>query len=164
MEDPAPPAAPAPSPRVPGATAGAVFLMATSAVGPGFLTQTAVFTSAFGTDFAFAILASVLVDLAVQVNVWRVLGVSRKRGQELASALRPGLGTALALLVAGGGFAFNVGNLAGCGLGLDVFGVPGPVGAALSAAVAVALFARPEAGRAMDRFAQGLGAVMILLT
>jgi len=164
MEDPAPRDATARSPKVLGATAGAVFLMATSAVGPGFLTQTAVFTSAFGTDFAFAILASVLVDLAVQVNVWRVLGVSRKRGQELASALRPGLGTVLALLVAGGGFAFNVGNLAGCGLGLDVFGVPTPVGATLSAAVAVLLFARPEAGRAMDRFTQGLGAAMILLT
>ena len=56
------------------ATTGAAFLMATSAIGPGFLTQTAVFTSVLGADFAFAILASVLVDLAVQVNVWRVLG------------------------------------------------------------------------------------------
>lgn len=147
-----------------GAAAGAVFLMATSAVGPGFLTQTAVFTGALGVDFAFAILASVLVDLAVQVNVWRVLGVARKRGQELASALLPGLGTALALLVAGGGLAFNVGNLAGCGLGLDVFGVDSRAGAALSAVLAVLLFARPQAGRAMDRFAQALGAAMILLT
>lgn len=151
-------------PRDSSATAGAAFLMATSAIGPGFLTQTAVFTGAFGADFAFAILASVLVDLAVQVNVWRVLGVARRRGQELASAVLPGLGTVLALLVAGGGLAFNVGNLAGCGLGLDVLGVPPSVGALLSAGLAMLLFVLPEAGRAMDRFAKALGAVMILLT
>ncbi len=138
--------------------------MATSAIGPGFLTQTAVFTSVLGADFAFAILVSVLVDLAVQVNVWLVLGVARKRGQEMASALLPGLGSALALLVAAGGLAFNIGNIAGCGLGLDVLGVPARLGAALSAAAAILLFLVPEAGRAMDRFAKALGAVMILLT
>jgi Mn2+/Fe2+ NRAMP family transporter len=157
------PAAARPS-RDSSATAGAAFLMATSAIGPGFLTQTAVFTSMLGADFAFAILACVLVDLAVQVNVWRVLGVARRRGQELASALLPGLGTALALLVAGGGLAFNVGNLAGCGLGLEVLGVPASVGAVLSAGLSLLLFVLPEAGRAMDRFAQALGALMILLT
>src|SRR6266567_110866 len=150
--------------RTQGATTGAAFLMATSAIGPGFLTQTAVFTSVLGADFAFAILASVLVDLAVQVNVWRVLGVARRRGQELASAVLPGLGTVLALLVAGGGLAFNVGNLAGCGLGLDVLGVPAPVGATLSAVMAILLLVAPEAGRAMDRFSKVLGAVMILPT
>src|SRR2546428_6411745 len=85
------------------ATTGAAFLMATSAIGPGFLTQTAVFTSVLGADFAFAILASVLVDLAVQVNVWRVLGVARRRGPGLASPGLPGLGAVLALPVAGGG-------------------------------------------------------------
>lgn len=147
-----------------GAIAGAVFLMATSAIGPGFLTQTAVFASALGADFAFAILASVLVDLAAQVNVWRVLGVSRRRGQELASSLLPGLGGVLAGLVVVGGLAFNIGNVAGCGLGLAVLGVPAPLGATLSAGAAVLLLVLPEAGRAMDRFAQALGALMILLT
>jgi Mn2+/Fe2+ NRAMP family transporter len=155
---------PAPPPVAIGVTAGAAFLMATSAVGPGFLTQTAVFTNVLGADFAFAILVSVLVDLAVQVNVWRVLGVARKRGQEMASAILPGLGPALALLVAAGGLAFNIGNIAGCGLGLEVLGVPARLGATLSAGAAILLFLRPEAGRAMDRFAKALGAVMILLT
>src|SRR2546427_272933 len=102
--------------RTQGATTGAAFLMATSAIGPGFLTQTAVFTSVLGTDFAFAILASVLVDLAVQVNVWRVLGVARRRGQEPASAVPPGVGTALAPVVAGGGLPLTAGDQAGGGL------------------------------------------------
>lgn len=138
--------------------------MATSAIGPGFLTQTAVFTDALGADFAFAILASVLVDLAAQVNVWRVLGVSRRRGQELASAMVPGLGSVVAVMVGVGGLAFNVGNVAGCGLGLEVLGVPPGIGAALSAAAALGLLSLPRAGRAMDRFAQALGGLMIALT
>jgi Mn2+/Fe2+ NRAMP family transporter len=161
MPPEAPPARP---PAAIGAVAGAAFLMATSAIGPGFLTQTAVFTNLLGADFAFAILVSVLVDLAVQVNVWRVLGVARKRGQEMASAILPGLGPALALLVAAGGLAFNIGNIAGCGLGLEVLGVPARLGATLSAGASILLFLRPEAGRAMDRFAKALGAVMIVLT
>lgn len=148
----------------PGVLAGAAFLMATSAIGPGFLTQTAVFTESLRADFAFAILASVLVDVAAQANVWRVLGVARRRGHELASDLLPGLGTVVALLVAAGGLAFNVGNIAGCGLGLAVFGIPDHAGAAVSAAFAFVLLTLPRAGRAMDRFAQALGALMILLT
>ena len=58
---------------------GAMFLMATSAIGPGFLTQTTVFTDQLRAAFAFAILASVLIDIAVQMNVWRVVGVSGRR-------------------------------------------------------------------------------------
>jgi len=147
-----------------GVTAGAALLMATSAIGPGFLTQTAVFTSALRADFAFAILASIAVDTAAQVNVWRVLGVARRRGQELASELVPGLGPAVALLVAFGGLVFNVGNIAGCGLGLAVLGVPAALGATASAAAAVVLLSLPRAARAMDVFANVLGGAMIVLT
>ena len=35
----------------------AIFLMATSAIGPGFITQTATFTAKLGAAFAFAISA-----------------------------------------------------------------------------------------------------------
>jgi len=143
---------------------GAAFLMATSAIGPGFLTQTALFTAIFGADFAFAVLASVLVDVAVQANVWRVLGVARMRGQDLASALLPGLGTGVAVLVAMGGLAFNIGNVAGCGLGLNVFGLPTAWGATLSGLGAVVLLWRPRAGRALDVFAKTLASLKILLT
>jgi Mn2+/Fe2+ NRAMP family transporter len=147
-----------------GVTLGAAFLMATSAIGPGFLTQTTVFTALFGADFAFAVLASVLVDMAAQANVWRVLGVARRRGQELASALLPGLGSVVAVLIALGGLAFNVGNIAGCGLGLAVLGLPTAWGATLSALLSVVLLWRPRAGRALDLFAKGLGGLMIVLT
>jgi Mn2+/Fe2+ NRAMP family transporter len=143
---------------------GAAFLMATSAIGPGFLTQTAVFTERLGASFAFAILVSIIVDLVAQLNIWRVLAVSARRAQDVANAVLPGLGWFLAVLVAIGGLAFNIGNIAGTGLGLNALvGLETRLGAGLSAAIAIALFIRPEAGRAMDRFAQALGLVMIAL-
>ncbi|MGZ8414178.1 MAG: NRAMP family divalent metal transporter [Gemmatirosa sp.] len=169
MSAPAPvrPAAPpdASSARdVRGALVGAAFLMATSAVGPGFLTQTALFTAQLGASFGFAILVSVVLDLAAQMTVWRVLVAAGRPAPVVANMLLPGLGVALALLVAFGGLAFNVGNVAGAGLGLDaLLGIPIPVGATLSAALAVALFLAPRAGRAMDRFSALLGLVMLAL-
>jgi Mn2+/Fe2+ NRAMP family transporter len=147
-----------------GVTAGAAFLMATSAIGPGFLTQTAVFTGRLGADFAFVILASLVLALVVQVGAWRVLAASGRRGPELAQALVPGLGPALVALVVGGGIGFNVGNVAGCGLGLAVFGVPEAAGAVASAAVVALLLASPRAGAAMDAATRGLGLLMIALT
>jgi Mn2+/Fe2+ NRAMP family transporter len=143
---------------------GAAFLMATSAIGPGFLTQTAVFTELLGASFAFAILVSIVVDLVAQLNIWRVLAVSARRAQDVANQVIPGLGWLLAGLVAAGGLAFNIGNIAGTGLGLNaMLGMDPRIGAGLSAAVAIALFVLPEAGRAMDRFAQVLGLLMIAL-
>jgi Mn2+/Fe2+ NRAMP family transporter len=139
--------------------------MATSAIGPGFLTQTVVFTEQLGASFGFAILVSVLFDLAAQLNVWRVVAASGRRAQDVANDMLPGVGHALAVLVAVGGLAFNVGNVAGCGLGLNVaLGLPVAAGALLSAGVAIVLFVSREAGRAMDRFAQVLGALMIALS
>jgi len=143
---------------------GAAFLMATSAIGPGFLTQTAVFTSQLGASFGFAILASIVLDIGAQLNVWRILAVAERRAPDVADRVAPGLGKALAAAVALGGLAFNIGNVAGCGLGLQVLlGLPVAAGAALSAAIAISLFLVREAGRAMDRFAQALGFVMIAL-
>jgi Mn2+/Fe2+ NRAMP family transporter len=144
---------------------GAAFLMATSAIGPGFLTQTAVFTSQLGASFGFAILASIVLDIGAQLNVWRILAVAERRAPDVADCVAPGLGKALAAAVALGGLAFNIGNIAGCALGLQVLlGLAVAAGAVLSAAIAIALFLVREAGRAMDRFAQALGFVMIALT
>lgn len=148
-----------------GVLIGAAFLMATSAVGPGFLTQTAVFTERLGASFGFAILVSVVIDLVAQLNIWRVLAVSGRRAQDVANDVAPGLGSALAVLVALGGLAFNIGNLAGAGLGLNVvLDIPVGLGASVSAAVAIAIFVVKEAGRAMDRFALLLGIVLVGLT
>ncbi|HEX2132012.1 MAG TPA: NRAMP family divalent metal transporter, partial [Actinophytocola sp.] len=148
-----------------GAVIGAMFLMATSAIGPGFITQTATFTAQLGAAFAFAIVASTLVDIAVQLNVWRVIGVSGQRGHELGNKVAPGVGYVLAALVVLGGLVFNIGNVGGTGLGLNaLLGVDPFIGGALSAAIAIAIFLSKKAGVALDRIVVVLGGVMILLT
>ena len=70
---------------------GAAFIMATSAIGPGFLVQTAKFTNSYKANFGFVVLISVLLSMIVQLNVWRVLCVSEMRGQDIANKLLPGL-------------------------------------------------------------------------
>jgi Mn2+/Fe2+ NRAMP family transporter len=155
------PSAPAPRVRI---LLGAAFLMATSAIGPGFLTQTVVFTAQLGASFGFAILASVLIDLGAQLNIWRVLVAARAPAPVVADGVLRGLGAALSVLVALGGLAFNIGNIAGSGLGLSaLLDLPVKTGATVSAALAIGLFVSREAGRAMDRFAQVMGVVMIAL-
>jgi Mn2+/Fe2+ NRAMP family transporter len=143
---------------------GAAFLMATSAVGPGFLTQTTVFTQTLGASFGFVILASIILDIGVQLNVWRVIAVSEKRAQDIANMVLPGLGLFIALLIVLGGFAFNIGNVGGAGLGFNVlFGMSAEAGAVLAAAISIGIFLVREAKKAMDRFAQLMGLLMILL-
>lgn len=144
---------------------GAMFLMATSAIGPGFITQTTNFTVQLGVAFAFAIVVSILVDIAVQMNVWRVIGVSGLRANELANRVAPGLGWALAALIFTGGLVFNIGNISGTGLGTDaMIGLDPKVGAVLSAAIAISIFLVKRAGAALDKIVVGLGVVMIGLT
>ncbi len=144
---------------------GAAFLMATSAIGPGFLTQTTVFTSQLAASFGFVILMSIILDIGAQMNIWRVIAVSGKRAQDIANMLLPGLGYFLAFLIVIGGLAFNIGNAAGAGLGMNVmFGITPEMGALISGIIAIAIFIIKEAGKAMDRFTQVAGFVMIGLT
>ncbi len=138
--------------------------MATSAIGPGFLTQTAVFTAQLGADFACIILLSIVIDAIAQLNIWRIITIADRPAQEIANRVLPGLGYAIALLVFLGGMAFNIGNIAGAGLGLNVlFGWDVAHGAMASAGIAIAIFVYKEAGKAMDGFAKGLGLLMIVL-
>ncbi|UZX05218.1 divalent metal cation transporter [Arthrobacter sp. CDRTa11] len=142
-----------------------MFLMATSAIGPGFITQTAAFTVQLGAAFAFAILVSILVDIAVQTNVWRVIGVSGLRAQELGNKVLPGIGWFLAGLVFLGGLVFNIGNVAGTGLGTNaMMGLDPKLGGAISAVIAILIFLSKRAGVALDKIVVILGAVMILMT
>jgi Mn2+/Fe2+ NRAMP family transporter len=141
---------------------GAAFLMATSAVGPGFLTQTTVFTKQLLASFGFVILLSVMLDICAQLNIWRVLTVSGKRGQDVANEVVPGTGYLLGALVAFGGLIFNIGNIAGCGLGLNaLIDLPVAYGSVVSALIAIAIFLVKEAGKAMDLFVKLLGVVML---
>lgn len=138
--------------------------MATSAIGPGFLTQTTVFTEQLAASFGFVILLSVVIDIFAQLNIWRVLTMSGQRAQTVANETLAGSGYVLAALVALGGLAFNIGNVAGAGLGLNVlFGIDTKIGALLSAGLGIVIFLFKEAGRTLDFFTKILGFVMIAL-
>ena len=143
---------------------GAAFLMATSAIGPGFMTQTAVFTKDMGATFAFVILVSVIMSFVAQLNVWRILAVSKMRGQDIANSVLPGLGYFITFLVCLGGLAFNIGNVGGAALGFQVlFDLDLKIAALVSGALGVIIFSFKSASKLMDKLTQILGAMMILL-
>ena len=145
-----------------GALIGAAFLMATSAIGPGFLTQTGKFTDSLHGSFGFVILISIILAAIVQLNVWRVLCVSGMRGQDVANKVLPGLGYVVAFLIVAGGLVFNIGNVGGGALGFNtLLGIPTTAGYFLAGAIAVLVFLFKNALKAMDTLTKVLGGLMI---
>ena len=143
---------------------GAAFLMATSAIGPGFLTQTGQFTGNLKGSFGFVILVSVILAAIVQLNVWRVLCVSGMRGQDVANKDLPGLGYVIAFLVVAGGLVFNIGNVGGGALGFNsLLGIPTTYGCFLAGAIAICVFLYKNALDAMDTLTKILGGIMIVV-
>ena len=89
-------------------------------------------------------------------------GVAGMRANELANAIVPGLGWVLAGLLLVGGVVFNIGNVAGAGIGTEALaGIDPRWGAALSAVLAIGIFLSRWAGWAMDRVVVVLGALML---
>ena len=145
-----------------GALLGAAFLMATSAIGPGFLTQTATFTGQHGSSFGFVILVSIIMSAIAQINIWRVLCVSGLRGQDVANKLLPGLGYFVSFMIVLGGLVFNIGNVGGGALGFNtLLGIPTEVGYVLAGALAILVFVVKNAKAAMDTAAKIMGGIMI---
>jgi Mn2+/Fe2+ NRAMP family transporter len=147
-----------------GALLGAAFLMATSAIGPGFLTQTATFTGTYGASFGFVILASIILAAIAQVNIWRVLCVTGLRGQDVANKILPGLGYLVAAMIVLGGLVFNIGNVGGGALGFNtLLGIPTQVGYVLAGGLAIVVFLLKNAKAAMDTLTKVLGGIMIVV-
>ena len=143
---------------------GAAFLMATSAIGPGFLTQTAQFTGQHMASFGFVILASILLSAIAQMNIWRVLCITGLRGQDVANKLLPGLGFVVAFMVALGGLVFNIGNVGGGALGFNtLLGIPTEVGYILAGVIAILVFLLKDAKAMMDKMTKVLGGIMIIV-
>ena len=143
---------------------GAAFLMATSAIGPGFLTQTANFTYAHGANHGFIILSSVVLGVVVQLNVWRVICVSGMRGQDIANKTLPGLGYLLTFLICMGGLAFNIGNVGGAALGLNALAdVPLVFGYIISGLLGIFIFLSANAKTLVDWIVKICAAIMIII-
>ena len=142
---------------------GAAFLMATSAIGPGFLTQTSTFTAQYGAPLIMIVILAILMDMTAQTNIWSVIGVSGLRAQDVANKLLPGLGFVLAALVAIGGLAFNIGNVGGVALGFNaMFGLNEKVGAVVAGCLGIIIFVNKNAKTIMDKVATVLAAVILI--
>ncbi len=147
-----------------GVILGAAFLMGTSAIGPGFLTQTSKFTGQFGASFAFVILATIILSVIAQLNIWRVLCHAGLRGQEVANKVLPGLGYVVSFMVVVGGLVFNIGNVGGGALGFStLLNLPLWLGIILSGGIAIAIFVLKNAKSAMDTVTKVLGGIMIVV-
>lgn len=147
-----------------GALLGAAFLMATSAIGPGFLTQTSTFTGQYQASFGFVILVSVILAAIAQLNIWRVICVTGLRGQDVANKVLPGLGYFVSFMIVLGGLVFNIGNVGGGALGFNtLLGIPTEVGYILAGALAIVVFLLKNAKSAMDTLTKVLGGLMILV-
>lgn len=142
---------------------GAAFLMATSAIGPGFLTQTSTFTAQYGAPMVMVIITAILMDMVAQSNIWSIIGVSGMRAQDIANKLLPGLGVFLAIIVSIGGLAFNVGNVGGVALGLDaMIGLDQKAGAVVAGCLGIIIFLNKNAKTIMDKVATILAAVILV--
>lgn len=143
---------------------GAAFLMATSAIGPGFLTQTSKFTAQYLASFAFVIVCVVIMDIIAQVNVWSVIGASGLRGQDIANKILPGLGVFLAIMVSIGGLAFNIGNVGGTALGMNALaGIPEKAGYILAGALGICIFLSKSGKTLVDKVAQVMGGIILVV-
>lgn len=142
---------------------GAAFLMATSAIGPGFLTQTSKFTAQYGPALILIILLAILMDITAQMNIWSIVSVSKMRAQDVANKVLPGLGVVLAVLVAFGGLAFNVGNVGGVALGFNaMFGLNEKAGAVIAGCLGIIIFVNKNAKTIMDKVATILAAIILV--
>lgn len=142
---------------------GAAFLMATSAIGPGFLTQTSKFTAQYGPALILIVLLVILMDITAQMNIWSIVSVSKMRAQDVANKVLPGLGVVLAILVAIGGLAFNVGNVGGVALGFNaMFGLNEKVGAVIAGCLGIIIFINKNAKTIMDKVATILAAIILV--
>lgn len=140
---------------------GAAFLMATSAIGPGFLTQTSQFTAKYLSSFAFVIVCVIIMDMIAQTNVWSIVGVSGLRGQEIANKVLPGLGYLLVVLVVLGGLAFNIGNVGGVSLGFNaMIGIPEKAGVIIGGVLAICIFLSKKANDIVGRSPRSSAALL----
>ncbi len=142
----------------------AALLMATSAIGPGFLTQTTVFTEKLLYNFGFVIVVSIIIDVIAQVTIWRALTFSNLKAQQLGNILFPGMGNLLAICVAFGGLVFNIGNFAGAGMGINaMLELPNEWGILITALIVFYLFFSENSLKKLDYVIKFLGILMLIL-
>lgn len=143
---------------------GAAFIMAASATGPGFMTQASKFTQDFGANLILAILVSILFNIGIQLNVGRVIGVSGMRGQDVANKVVHGWGYLLTFFIIFGGLIFNIGNIGGAALGLQVLtGMSIKLSSIICGIIGILIFTSRSGINLIDKMTKYLGIIMIMI-
>lgn len=141
---------------------GASFIMATAAVGPGFITQTAAFTIRLGVGMFAVVLISILIDILIQLNIWKTLIYNNLRFSEFAKSVFGKGGTLMVGSLVLGGLLFNIGNIAGLVMGWQwATGWSAFSGIVFSLGLVTVIFLVRSANRLVDVFAQVVGVCML---
>lgn len=141
----------------------AAFVAATTHIGPAFTTQTAVYSHNLLGAFLPVIACVLILDFISQRNIYRVTCYTNKRGQEVADALKPGLGFLFSGVIMFGIFFFEFGNIAGCSLGIEALtGLSPKVSMIFSGLLAIIVLIFKSANRIVGILAQILGAFLII--
>lgn len=147
-----------------GVLISAAFIMATAAVGPGFLTQTSHYTDLLKGSFGFVILIVCLLAIIVQLNTWRLVCASGLYGQEIADKIHPILGYILSMAISFGGIIFTIGNIGGGALGFNTLtGGPSIIGGIITGIIAITIFLLKNAMLAMDKISKLIGLATIII-
>lgn len=142
----------------------AAFMIAASATGPGFMIQASKFTENYGAHLIFALILAIIFSIGIQLNVSRVIGVSGIRGQDVANKIMPGWGHVLSFFIVLGGLVFNIGNIGGAALGLQVLtGMDIKFASIICGIIGVFIFASKSGTKRIDKMAKYLGMLMIII-
>ncbi len=93
-----------------------------------------------------------------------MITVANLRGQDVANRVIPGVGHLISAFIVLGGIAFNIGNIGGAGLAMNViFGIPPIIGSLIAAVLIIGIFLLRNAKGVMDSVMQVLGLVMLCM-
>lgn len=119
----------------------AVFLMASASIGPLFLMSTADLTIQFYERLAFVIIITGIIELGIQMNIWRILTVAKTPAHLVINKIIPNFGTFMSVVVLLGGIAFNIINILGLGIGISLlFNVDIKLGASIGLMIAILFY------------------------
>ncbi|MDK6863275.1 NRAMP family divalent metal transporter [Nosocomiicoccus ampullae] len=119
----------------------AVFLMASASIGPLFLMSTADLTIQFYERLAFVIIITGIIELGIQMNIWRILTVAKTPAHLVINKIIPNFGTFMSVVVLLGGIAFNIINISGLGIGISLlFNVDIKLGASIGLMIAILFY------------------------
>lgn len=103
--------------------------------------STADLTIQFYERLAFVIIITGIIELGIQMNIWRILTVAKTPAHLVINKIIPNFGTFMSVVVLLGGIAFNIINISGLGIGISLlFNVDIKLGASIGLMIAILFY------------------------